>query len=268
MYTSLEQFAFYKDFAIKYFNYAKKKILKYTANIATLEVSYADYVNYTFANIRRPANIFIHIDNIVAECGNGYNKNGICSFIVIAITHELFHLEQDMIQDRYRSDRQYCNSVESSTDNMAKSWLLNNMAEINRLFGMFLDLSYFEERDTSINAYQSTSMEKFYKDTIMNVIFRKQNSYLNFERVVLDSYQTIYINFNHGDNLLIKKNGEYCGSSIGLFLREVQAQAGRFDRYTIDTGVVDTYRDEGGVALVTFTISNREIYPMNFSNVQ
>lgn len=267
LYTTNEQFEFYKAFAINYFEFAKRRILKFSADYVSLEVCYGDYVHFTFANIRRPSSVFIYIDNIVAECGNGYNKNSICSFIIIAITHELFHLEQDMIQEMYKNNKSYHDLIECSTDSTAKSWLLQNKKEIDRLFGTCLDLSHFDSRDTSMNCYHSADLEKFYKGSIMNVIFRKESSFSNFERIVLNAYQTIYINFNNGTNFLIKKNGEYCGSSIGPFLREIQANAGRYDRYTVDTGVVDAYRDEGGVALVTFTISNREIYPMDFRNV-
>lgn len=264
MYTTLEQYTYYKSFAEDYFNFAKNVILRYPKSIQIL-VDYADMVRFTFANIRRPNTIMLHIDNIVCECGNGYNKRAICSLIIIAITHELFHVEQAMIQHKYVENEFYHQWVERCIDYKVFSWLSENREVINKRYNTDLDLSYFDNRNTRCDQYASVSTEEYYKYIFLNVVFRKEEPYRNFVSSVLDKYQNIAIFFNDGSNFLIKNNGGFCDSCLNDFIHVVGSMAGRYDRYTVSVNVVEgTYRDKVGVAMVTFTLSNRQIYPMDF----
>lgn len=263
--TTHDQFVYYKNFAYEVFDYLKG-ISKFIPCI--LEVDYCDTVGYTFANIRRPNIINLHIDNIVCECGNGYNKNKICSMIIIAITHELFHVEQLMSQELYRSDKNYHNSIESAVEKKTLMYLVDHAFYINSRFQMELDLSYFDIHNMGNGNYVAcTNAEQIYKYTIMNVIFRRDYSYKEFEMNVLDKYKSIAIVFENGANFLIKSNGEFCDSTLSIFIQSVGAEAGKYDRYTVNVNVVaGPYREQEDVAIVTFTLSNRQIYPMVFRN--
>ena len=265
--TTLQQFTFYKNFAHEIFNYLKTRINRFINPI--LEVDYADMVNYTYANNRKPNIIMLHIDNIVCECGNGYNKNKICSMIFIALTHELFHVEQSMSQEMYRSDYNYKVFVESAVEKQTLKFLVDHSNEIYNLFGVYLDLSYFNIDNMGKGKYEAImNAEYIYRYTIMNVIFRKDFEYRRFESDILNKYRTIYIRFENGPNFLIKSNGEFCESTLNEFISSVGCFAGKYDRYTVNVRMEKVpYREQEEVAAqVTFTLSNRCLYPMVFRN--
>ena len=270
--TTHEQYVYYKDFAYKAFEYCNGKINRFIN--CTLEVDYADMVNFTFANIRRPNNIFIHIDNIVTECGNGYNKNKIFSLIFIAIVHELFHVEQVMSQELYKTDKVYKISIEKAVEYSTYNWLLSYKPDIDRRFNMYLDLSYLED---SINRneykewdrfYRSGSVEELYKYTIMNIVFRNDASFKRFDEEVLSKYENIIIVFENNSNFLIKSNGEFCDYNLKDFVLTVSNTVSIYDRYTINVSVTEPNRDKSNVAVVRFTLSNRLICPLSFGSME
>lgn len=268
MKMTLEQYVFYKSFAESAFYFLSKKINRYI--IPYLIVDPGDLVNFTFANIRRPNIITIHMENIIAECGNGNDKNKVCSMIIITISHELFHVEQLMSQERYRSDKYYKMVAELSDIYATYDFLTKNKSAIDRAFSMNLDLSYIKQDLAKggydpqwLYKYNSGNVEQLYKYTIMNVIFRSDKSYNDFEKSVLDVYDDIVIIIDRGYNFYIKRDGEFCDSCLNEFVQMVGDTIGVYDRYTIGVEVVDSpYRDKSHVAYVTFTLSNRYIYPM------
>ena len=269
---SFNEYVNLKAIAERAFEYCKQRILHYINPV--LEVDYADTVNYTFANIRRPNMVFIHLDNVAAEypIDIGYKR---VSLIFIAIAHEMFHLEQVMSQELYRMDTVYKITIEKSVEQKTYEFLKANKKEIDRLFGINLDLSYLKNqmaknhyKDWS-GFYQSANVEQIYKNTIMNVIFRKDISFNYFCEEVLNKYDNISIAFENGPNLLIKSNGEFCDQNLNAFISAVGAAAGRFDRYTVGINVIESpYRDKELIANVIFTLSNRSIYPMVFRGLE
>ena len=106
MYLDISYFEHYKQFAYSVFNYLNGRINRFCNNII-FEVDYADEVNYTFANLRKPNRLTLHIMNIVEECNSPLNRNKIYSMIFIVIGHELTHVDQDMSQQAYKNNRQY-----------------------------------------------------------------------------------------------------------------------------------------------------------------
>ena len=260
---TLETFSYYKQFAYNVFDFLYKKINRYIW--PQLQVDYADYIDYTFANIRRPSTIYLHLENIAAEVGNQYNKNGICSMIVIVLTHELFHVEQMMSQENYRLYSDSKQMVESAVNNATYVFLYQNRELISKTFGIALNLEYL----IHINRYYAyeacMTPELIYKYTIMNVVFRNDHKYYEFESKYLDAYDNIVISFENSHNFLIKSNGEYCDQNINPFVAEVENSAGRFDRYTVNiSGSEKPYRDKENVLWITFTLSNRQIIPIRF----
>ena len=270
--VTYDEFVYYKMHAIHIFDYCKGKILRYITD-PIREVDYMDTVNYTYANIRRPNMVFLHIGNICAEYPwRSFNDTlKRISLIFTAIVHELYHLEQPMSQELYRTDQVYKITVEKSVEEMTYKFLLENKAEIDDIFDINLDLSYSKDliiknqhKNWSMY-YKQASVEDMYKNTIMNVIFRKDISFNRFCEEILDRYDNISIGFENGLNFLIKNNGEFCEQSLNGFISAVGAVAGIYDRYTVDVNVVELpYRDKEYIANVMFTLSNRSIYPMMF----
>lgn len=269
--TSYQQYTFYSKFAYTAFEYLKSKINRYIN--PKLEVDYIDAVGFTFANFRRPNSVYIHIDNIVTECRNGNNTNKVCSMIIIVLTHELYHSEQLMSQELYRTDQCYKITVENSVNFEIYNFLLVNKNEIDSIFGINLDLSYLESLNSKYEYrqwdrfYKRCNVQQMYEYTIMNVIFRKDNKYYEFAEKYLYKYDNIVIDFNGENNFLIKSNGEFCDQNLNPFIMAADMAAGRYDCYTVNTSNSEKpYRDNETVLYITFTISNRKIIPVIFRN--
>ena len=68
-----EEYHFYSDIAIKLFNYMNGNINKMNSK-CELYIDMYDYINHTYANIRYPNFIFIHIGTIVDSWDNSWEK--------------------------------------------------------------------------------------------------------------------------------------------------------------------------------------------------
>lgn len=265
MYLDISYFEHYKQFAYSVFNYLNGRINRFCNNII-FEVDYADEVNYTFANLRKPNRLTLHIMNIVEECNGPLNRNKIYSMIFIVIGHELTHVDQDMSQQAYKINRQYREDLERSTDYNNYNWLKAHEAQINRDFGISLDLSYYNDCGFwNIEDFKSASIEDYYIATLKNVLFRNDDMFSNFKVSVLDKYRNIFINFNGGANLLIKSDGEFCGQSLEGFIQAIGTEAGIYDHYTMNVSLREQpYREMPDTVIVSFVLSDRYINPIVF----
>lgn len=263
-----EQFSHYKSFAEAAFQYLNGKINKFCTNIV-FEVDYVDYVNYTYANLRRPNRLYLHIANIVAECNNVFNKNKIYSMILIVIGHELHHVDQNMSQEMYKNNKVYREEVETDTDFTNYLWLKEHKQEIDNIFNMDLDLSYYSNLNLMAQpgVFTSRNITDYYRAMIKNVVFRDDKVYEEFESTILLKYPSLFVTFNNRDNLLIKSNGEFCGHNLNAFIQLVNDEAARYDHYTLNASLVDwPYREMHDAKTVVFTLSNRFTNPLVFQN--
>lgn len=266
--TTVQQFEFYKGFAQSIFQYCISKNINRFVN-CTLEVDYCDYVNNTLANLRKPNKISLHIDNIINECGgNGNRINDIVSLIFIAITHELMHVEQLISQETYISDQEYRKNAEYAVNSATYNFLAYNQQEINRMFGIQLNLSYLEDEPMKdyLKQYQTCNVRDMYRYSLLNILFRSNKKFKEFDDNVLSKYDTIRIIFKNGDNFLIKSNGEFCDYNLNSFVTALGAYAGSYDCYTVEINVTDIpNRDKGTEANVLVTLSNRKRRAMYYN---
>jgi hypothetical protein len=258
--TTIEQFTFYKDFAERAFNYLCNRICKYNQNIRLI-VDYSDFVRFTLANFKRPNIVMLHIDNVVAAYGNANRVNEVCSLIIIALTHELHHAEQELSQERYRTDFVYKDTIEDGANSMAYHFLAAHRDEINRLFNINLDLSYLESIGRLNTRYHSSTLEGYYKNILRNVWFRNDELFGKFEREFLDKYPDVYLSFDNLFNLHIKSNGEFCERALNDFLIATEVYCGRYDRYTMEVYQDEPYRDKSEGVVLRFKLSDMVINP-------
>ena len=93
----------------------------------------------------------------------------------------------------YRSDYNYKIYIESAVEKETLRFLVDHSNEIYKIFGVYLDLSYFDIDNMGTGRYEAISTSEYiYKNTIMNVIFRKDFEYRRFESDILNKYRTIY----------------------------------------------------------------------------
>lgn len=267
MQFNVDHFTYYKAIAQSIFNYLNGRVNKYCTNVI-LEVDYADYVNYTFANLRKPNMLTLHLQNIVEECGGPYNKNKVYSMLFIVIGHELTHVDQLMSQQMYKKLPQYKEEVERSTDYTNYLWLKEHKTEIDRIFMMDLDLSYYRKLYyfNNTDKYQAKSIKDYYMTLFRNVIFRDDEKFSVFANAVLEKYENIFVCFNSSPNVLIKNNGEFCAHTLSSFIAVTWREIGLYDHYTMSVSLGEPNRDAQtyACAYVTIRVSDRQINPAVF----
>lgn len=268
MFMTPEHFSHYKNFAESVFQYLNGKINKYCTRI-NFEVDYADMVNYTYANLRRPNNLYLHIYNIVAECNGVYNRNKIYSMIFIVIGHELHHVDQMMSQETYKNNKVYREEVETDTDFTNYMWLKANKKDIDQTFGIDLDLSYYSDLNlmSQSGIFTCRNIADYYRAIIKNVIFRDDKTYEKFESEILLKYPSLFVSFDEFNNLLIKSRNEFCGPNLNAFIQLVNDEAARYDHYTLNVSLLDwPYREMLDAKTVVFKLSDRYSSPIVFQN--
>lgn len=262
--TSYDMFVFYKQWVYKIFNYLQPRICKYTK--CSIEVFYQNHVNFILGTIMRPNKICIFIDNIVSCVGNQNNVSKVVSFLFIAISHELHHVEQYVNQSMYASETNYRENIEYETEYASYNFLSANKHIIEKDFNITLDLSYYDDFFNRKPRYEYNDLEYMYKTIIGNIIIRNLTSDIYYEICKeMDSSKDVYVSISDSPNLLIKSNGEYLLPSYQDFIRIVCLNAARFDSYTagISTGYI-LHRGNTKALLVRFRILDKTLYPMQF----
>lgn len=264
MITPISKFEMYKQFAYDAFKFLAPKITQFHKNVK-LSVDYADYITHTYANLRRPSWVYLHLYNLMCNC---HSSNSLTSMIVIALTHELFHSEQVIIQERYNSDCRYKQWIEASTNKAAYDFLVEYRQQIQDEL-TDLSLEYFMSSTTEMSAgYTRCNLEEYYHLLFLNVIVRSMSSYKKIAETVLNAYPTILITFDRINNFLIKSNGEYCRNTLPAFIRAIEYYVARYDYYTMSVRLDESFnRDHPQQALMIVEKFNGGIHPMAFSTM-
>lgn len=265
---TLEYFSHYKTFAENTFKYLNGKINKFCTKIH-FEVDFADMVNYTYANLRRPNNLYLHIYNIIAECNGVFNRNKIYSMIFIVIGHELHHVDQMMSQESYKNNKVYREEVETDTDFTNYMWLKANKKDIDQTFGIDLDLSYYSDLNlmSQSGVFTCRNVADYYRSIFKNVIFRNDKTYEEFESNILLKYPSLLVSFDNTNNLLIKNRNEFCGPNLNVFIQLVNDEAAKYDHYTLNVSLSDfPYREILDAKIIAFSLSDRYSNPIVFPN--
>lgn len=262
MISQYSSFETYKNFAYDAFKFLAPQITEFHKNMK-LAVDYADFITHTYANLRRPSWIFLHLGNLMANC---FSINNLTSMIVIALTHELFHSEQIIIQERYNSDKEYRRYTEAATNKAALDFLIKNKKRIQDEL-CDLNLEYFMRPGTELAAgYVRCNLEEYYHSLFLNVMIRNYNSYKEVADSILNVYPTIMVTFDRINNFLIKRNGEYCRNVLPAFIRAIESYVAKYDYYTMSVRLDESFnRSHPQQALVIVEILNGGMHPMAFS---
>lgn len=265
-----QEYHFYSDIAIKIFNYMNGNINKMNSQ-CQLYIDMYDLVNGTYANIRYPNFIFIHIGTIVDSWDNDWdeymNKSSyIASCIAWALSHELHHADQLISMLQYNRNPEYKKSVEGDVERASYDWVASHSKEISNLIGIQIVIRDIDSPSLpSRGNYTRASVAQFYKQTIANIIIRDLDL---FNKLIVftddNSCDDIVLNFNNTDTVVIKTNGNYSPENINLFSSLAYKYAGYFDLYHISA--VSNISEINGrkIATVEFMITDNLIKPMIF----
>lgn len=261
MITPINKFELYQQFAYDAFKFLAPKITKFHKNVK-LNIDYADYITHTYANFRRPTWVSLHLYNLMCNC---YSFNNFMSMIIIALTHELFHSEQVIIQERYNTDDDYKRWIEACTNKAAYDFLSRYYQQIHDELAD-LNLEYFMNPTTEMaTGYMRCNLEEYYHSLFLNVIVRSMKSYEKIAETVLNEYPTILVTFDRINNFLIKSNGEYCMDTLPAFIRAIEYHVAKYDYYTMSVRLDGSFsRNHPQQALMIVEKFNEGIHPMVF----
>lgn len=252
------EFRYYSNKAINIFNYMNGRI-NIINNFCYLDIGYYDFLQNTYANIRYPNNITIHIGTIVDSWNDNWSNimtksDYVCTCIAWALAHELHHADQLISMVNYNANIDYKNKVEGDVERKSYDWVFNHSRELHDIGGFNVVIHNLESPTLpESGSYTKASVKEFYLQTIANIILRDFDLFNNL-KVFSDNYDTnsIILNFNNMDFVQIKNNGEYIPYNINYFSQLVYKWAGDFDIYKVSAS---SYVDSNKNATVVFNIS-------------
>lgn len=269
---TINEYHFYSDIAIKIFNYMNGNINRMNSQ-CQLYIDMYDLVNGTYANIRYPNFIFIHIGTIVDSWDDDWEEytdmnrmSYIVSCIAWALSHELHHADQLISMLQYNRNPSYKKSVEGDVERASYDWVAAHSRELTNLTGIPIVIREIDSPSLpSRGNYTRASVAQFYKQTIANIIIRDIEL---FHKLIVFTDDTscddIILIFNEVDTVVIKSNGNYIPENVTAFSELAYKYAGYFDVYHINAVSNITEVNGKNIATVKFTISDSLIKPMIF----
>lgn len=266
----MEEYHSYSDIAVKLFNFMNGNINKMNSK-CELYIDMYDSINKTYANIRYPNFIFLHIGTIIDSWEDEWdiymNKDSyITSVIAWALSHELHHADQLISMIQYNMSDDYRNSIENDVERISYDWVVAHSYDIYMITGIELSIAEISSPSLpSVGYYTRATTAEFYKQTIANIIIRDLDLYARL-RIFTDDRlcDNIVLRFNKLDSVVIKSNGEYLSENVNEFSRLAYKYAGYFDTYCISAGSSTITKDGKNITIVDFSIQNGLIKPMIF----
>lgn len=267
---TINEYHYYSNIALKIFEYMNGKINTMNSK-CQLYIDMYDLINGTYANIRYPNFIFIHIGTIVDSWNNDWDdymdkSSYIVSCIAWALSHELHHADQLISMLQYNRNPSYKKAVEGDVERASYDWVASHSREISNLINIPIVIREIDSPSLPLRGnYTRASIAQFYKQTIANIIIRDLDL---FNKLIVftddSSCDDIILNFNNTDTVVIKSNGNYCAENINLFSSLAYKYAGYFDIYHINAvSKIDNINDRK-IATVNITITDNYIKPMIF----
>ena len=266
---TVEEYIIYSEKARQIFSFLNGRVNSMNKFCILVTDSY-DFVNMTYGNIRFPSNIIIHIGNIVDEWMPQYERymnkyDFVCTIITWAITHELFHSDQEISMLRYNNDEQYRTSVEGDVERSSYDWVVNHSVEISQACGFNVIIQMLTSNNLpNISNYAKVGVKDYYLQTIANIVIRDIDYFLALQVFTNDSLcNDMILMFNDLESVVIKSNDRYLKENIGLFASLVSKYCTNYNRYNI--GIDVTFGTNGAnrrMATVRLTISEGVILPI------
>lgn len=267
---NIEEYKYYSNISKNIFEYMNGKINTMNYN-CSLHIDMYDYINNTYANIRYPNQIFIHVGTIIDSWENEWSKymrkdSYIVSVIAWALSHELHHADQLISMIQYNRNIEYKKEIEQDVERASYNWVSKHSKEIEVLIGIPIVINEITSDSLgNSNNYTKATVEQFYKQTIANTIIRDMDLFNSLQVFTNDSIcDDIILIFNNNEKLIIKSNGKYLAENIDKFSFFAYQYAGYWDTYHINACCTLIEKNNKRIGNVYFTISDMLIRPMVF----
>lgn len=260
----MSKFNYYRDFCHKYFNAVCGVINRYHYP-AILTVLDKHYVSACTGTTVFPCNINIFLETIFDITSN---HNEICSIIVVTITHELYHLEQIMNNDKFNSDKEYALFVECNVDQKAIEFVNRNKVFIESIFNFKLQdvnnwIGYDKPTKVEYNQYQSpVEFFIYHIATIFSTI--EDKDIIHQLSNIFKNYSLVAICINDNDPIILQKDYKICFDSIKIYLYYIDNYC-RHASYSTNISIKTS--DDNTAALMVCKIFNIERDPFITSSL-
>lgn len=273
------EYNFYSQISKQLFDYMNGKINKMN-NQCILYIDMYDNIRNTYATIRYPNHIFLHIGNVIDSWHDEWNgiikkEEYVCTVLSWAIAHELFHADQAIQMVMYLSNSAYKEDKENDVQRASYDWVCSNQYTLSRLIGIQIDMEAITSDSLPDEGhYRKASAAEFYKQTIANTIlkdlqlFNKMTIFTNDLEV-----EDIVISFSFTPKnqsvqripIVIKSCGKYLEENVSEFSNLVYNFVAYYDVYSVNVDI-ETVQNQNGrsMAIVDFQIENPLFYPMMF----
>lgn len=256
----------YKGFTHRVFEYMNEKISPYLKCNLIIN-SYGD-CNY--GSFKKPNLIEINLGSILNN-HKDMSDDYIRFFICLAVSHELFHANQQCSMMRYGADPLYAERMEAQAELMARTFLVSNAAEIGYMFNCTVPMDIIHNQTLPDMPY--SHINENVKEWLINVLvdsWFKNTKMTDSMRLVFNNpseeYRSIFIKFDSLEPICVKVNGVYVVESIQIVADTIynnyrSQRAVLHFQYNTHVDIVPS--DIGPVAILCCTSTSRPIlYPI------
>ena len=269
------EYNFYSTIAKRLFDHMNGRINKMNGN-CYLYIDMYDNIRNTYATIRYPNHIFLHVGNIVDSWKDEWSglikkEEYICTVLAWAIAHELFHADQAIQMVRYLSNNAYKEDKENDVQRISYDWVCDNQYHLSRLIGIRIDMEAItSDALPDEGHYRKASPAEFYKQTIANTVLKDLQLFNKLIFFTDDSaVSDIVLIFNKKgsqdrDMITIKSFGRYLDENIREFSDLVYKYFAYYDVYVVNINTDTIYKENRSVAVVDLQVEDPYFYPMMF----
>lgn len=264
------EYNFYQDIAKKLFDYMNGRINQMN-NRCILYIDMYDNIRNTYATIRYPNHIFLHLGNIIDSWQDEWSRfirkdEYVSTVLAWAIAHELFHADQAIQMVMYLSNNAYKEDKENDVQRSSYDWVSSHQSILSNLIGIRIDMEAITSDSLPDEGhYRKASPAEFYKQTIANTILKDLQLFNKMTFFTNDAEaDNIMIMFNSSEPLVIKSRGKYLVENIGAFSDLVYRYVAYYDVYVVNVDIEPLTTENGKTVVVDFKVENPLFYPMMF----
>lgn len=264
------EFNSYSRVATTLFNYMNGRINKMNS-CCYLYIDMYDNIRNTYATIRYPNHIYLHIGNVIDSWHDEWEDiiqkdEYVCTLLSWVIAHELFHADQAIQMVMYLSNSSYKEDKENDVQRASYDWVCNHEYELSNLIGVEIDMEAITSNSLPDEGhYRKASVAEFYKQTIANTILKDLQLFNKMTFFTNDSEtDDIILVFNSTDSVIIKSQGRYLEENIQYFSTLVYNYVAYYDVYVVNINTETVYKDGRSLVIVDLQIENPLLYPMIF----
>lgn len=264
------EWCFYQPIAKRLFDYMNGRINKMN-NRCILYIDMYDNIRNTYATIRYPNHIFLHLGNIIDSWNNEWygiikKEEYVCTVLAWAIAHELFHADQAIQMVMYMNNNAYKEDKENDVQRSSYDWVSDNQFVLSNLIGIRIDMEAITSDSLPDEGhYRKASPAEFYKQTIANTILKDLQLFNKLTFFTNDAEaDDIILMFNSKESVVIKSGGRYLAENISAFSDMTYRYVAYYDVYVVNVNIETIMRDGRSVVIVDLKIDNPLFYPMMF----